>query len=118
MFTFPKTLANTLLQYPTSRQVRYSTQVLRFVGGKEQRYALAGVPLRRWELRPKLLTDEAMIELTTFYETVGGNASSFQFTDPWDGTSCPVCYFESDRLVYELLEQGRNMVSFSIVEGR
>ena len=48
MFTFPKTLANTLLQYPTSRQVRYSTQVLRFVGGEEQRYALAGVPLRRW----------------------------------------------------------------------
>ncbi len=64
-----------------------------------------------------LLTDEVLIELTTFHETVGGNANSFQFTDPWDGASYPVCYFESNRLVNDLLEQGRNTVSFSIVEG-
>ncbi len=118
MFIFPTTLLAPLFQYPTNRQSRFTTQVLAFVGGTEQRYPLANAALRRWEVQPTILKDAVMDELIAFFELVGGTARSFSFTDPWTGTFYPFCYFEADRLEHRLTGEGRNSVSFAILEGR
>ena len=118
MLTFPVALSAALFQYPTSRQVRYTTQVLRFVGGQEQRYELADAPVHRWDLKPGVLCDATMAELADFFELVGRSGISFGFTDPWDKTTYPACYFESDSLEHRLMGQGRHTVSFTILEGR
>lgn len=88
------------------------------MGGSEQRYPLASAALRRWEVRPTFLKDAAINELMAFFELVGGSARSFGFTDPWDGTSYPFCYFENDRLEHHVAGEGRNSVAFALLEGR
>ena len=118
MFIFPDAVAKVLFQYPTTRRLHFVTQVLQFVGGKEQRYEISGAPLREWNLEPTLVGDAVCIKLTTFFEMVGGTSQSFTFTDPWDGTTYPVCYFEADTFTAKMTEQGRNAVQFTIIEGR
>ena len=118
MFIFPDAVAKVLFQYPTTRRLHFVTQVLQFVGGKEQRYEISGAPLREWNLEPTLVGDAVCIKLTTFFEMVGGTSQPFTFTDPWDGTTYPVCYFEADIFTAKMTEQGRNAVQFTIIEGR
>ena len=118
MFIFPDAVAKVLFQYPTTRRLHFVTQVLQFVGGREQRYEISGAPLREWNLEPTLVGDAVCIKLTTFFEMVGGTSQPFTFTDPWDGTTYPVCYFEADTFTAKMTEQGRNAVQFTIIEGR
>ena len=118
MFTFPESLLKIAFQYPTTRQHHFVTQVLRFVGGAEQRYGIAGTPLRRWEAKSSVLGNDAYQVLADFFMSVNGTANPFSFVDPWDGTTYPTCFFESDQLIWEAVDEGRNAVSFSVVEGR
>ena len=118
MFTFPQEIASSVFQYPTSRETHFVTQVLAFVGGKEQRYALSGAPLRIWTAKPTLLDDTVWAKLAAFFELVGGTAQPFAFTDPWDRTTYPACYFATDSFASEMREQGQTAVSFAVVEAR
>jgi hypothetical protein len=118
MFTFPDAVSRVVFQYPTSRQTRFVNQVLGFVGGKEQRYGISGLPLRQWDIQPAFLGDAVWADLAAFFELVGGTANPFAFTDPWEGTTYPVCYFGSDTFTGEMREQGRTSVQFTIQQGR
>lgn len=118
MFTFPDAVSKLLFQYPTTRQFHFVTQVLQFVGGKEQRYGLSGAPLRAWNVEPTLVGDAVCEELEDFFQMVGGSSQPFTFTDPWDGTAYPTCYFEADTFTARMTEQDRNTVQFTIIEGR
>ena len=118
MFIFPSSLSNLVFQYPTVKQTACSTQVSKFVGGGEQRYQIAGSELRQWTAQPIILPDDAMAQLETFFLSVGGTANSFQFTDPWDGTVYPVCYFKNDLFTRMINDPGRNAVVFTVIEGR
>ena len=118
MFTFPDNLIPALFQYPSTRRTAFSTQVVTFVGGTEQRYALAGAPLRTWRAQPRLLTDNTVEQLAAFFELVKGPTNPFRFRDPWEDITYPVCYFQDAGLEISAREQGRNAVSFAIVEGK
>ena len=117
MFTFPESVSKLVFQYPTEKQVTFSAQVLRFLGGGEQRYAIANAA-RHWKAQPVLLPDKEMSELAEFFLSVGGSNNPFQFTDPWDGTVYPACYFKEDVFESTCKEPNRTSVLFTILEGR
>ncbi|MGC2819953.1 MAG: hypothetical protein WA198_09735 [Candidatus Sulfotelmatobacter sp.] len=51
MATFPTLKTGAMAQYGSSRARRFSTQVLRFVDGSEQRFPDFGTPLLQWVIR-------------------------------------------------------------------
>ena len=114
MVAFPVLKTGAILQYPATRIVAFATSVYRFLDGSEQRYRDFAAPVRRWVVRLNLLTEGEIAELDRFYASLHGGASSFEFTDPWDGTVYPNCYFENDNLALQAQEEGRARTSFTI----
>lgn len=117
MFIFPDSIARLAFQYPAKRQASYRTQVIQFLGGNEQRYPITAL-LRQWQATPLLLPDREMDVLTHFFALVSGTSNAFEFTDPWDGTTYPVCYFKDNLLKSISTDHNRSNVTFTILEGR
>ncbi len=66
-------------------QQKFSTQVVRFLDGSEQRFPGYGATLQRWVIRLDLLDEGELTNLQQFFESEGGRAGNFRFTDPFDG---------------------------------
>jgi hypothetical protein len=98
MAHFPLLKTSAVTQYPSSRSLEFSTGVLRFVDGSEQRYRQMRQPVRRWVLRLSEVSEGELYEMEDFFASRQGQAGSFAFTDPWDGTVYPDCSFEQDEL--------------------
>ena len=98
MTDFPHLRTDAVTQYPSSRKTTYSTSVTMFVDGTEQRFRELGHPVRTWIIRMHQLSAEEIAAIETFFEDCQGQFGSFQFTDPWDGTSYPDCSFNQDTL--------------------
>jgi len=96
--SFPALKTGVVAQYPSDRQRNFSTQVIRFLDGSEQRFAGFGTPLRRWVIRYDLLDESELGAMEAFFESQGGRAGTFSFTDPFDGTVYPSCSFDTDEL--------------------
>jgi phage-related protein len=116
--TFPTLKTGVVAQYPSNRDRRFSTQILRFVDGSEQRYPGYGAPLRRWVIQFDLLDESELVNLEQFFESEGGRAGSFSFTDPWDGTVYSNCSFDSDVLALEFRTVGDGATSVVVKENR
>jgi len=112
MSTFPALNTGAVLQYPAQRSTSFSTQVLRFVDGAEQRFAAYGAALRRWVIRLDQLTEDEMNRIASFYAVQAGAAGTFSFTDPWDGTVYSSCSFEDDEMAMEL--SGENQLKTTL----
>jgi phage-related protein len=99
-------------QYGSDRSGQFSTQVLRFIDGSEQRFPGYGTPLLQWTIRLDLLDESELENLEQFFEEQGGREGSFSFTDPWDGTVYPSCSFASDdlALLFEDVARGKTQV--------
>jgi phage-related protein len=118
MTDFPVLKTGAVLQYPAERSVRFSTQVVRFVDGAEQRYRGFGRPLRRWQIRLDLLDESEMTRLREFFREQRGAAGSFRFSDPWDGTDYADCSLENDEMIEELLGEMRGRTTLMVRENR
>ena len=94
MSTFPVLNSGAMLQFPASRTLSFSTTIVRFVDGREQRYPLYTKPVHRWAIQLDALGDDEMQRLISFVEAVGGPVGTFSFTDPWDGVVYPSCSIE------------------------
>src|SRR5579864_5521225 len=105
MSAFPILKTGAVLQYPAQREVRFSTTVLRFIDGSEQRFRNYQTPLHRWTIRLDLLDESELHQLREFFRTQGGAAGSFAFTDPWDGTNYVNCNIEDDTMIETLLDE-------------
>jgi len=116
MATFPKLKTGSIAQYPAGREVRFSTFVLRFVDGGEQRFPLRGGSLRRWQIRLDLLDEGEMAELEQFFLQCQGRFGTFSFTDPWDGTEYPNCSLEVDRIELQAVGETRGRTSVVVRE--
>ena len=117
MLIFPDSVSRLAFQYPARKQTSFVTQVIQFVGGSEQRYPITG-KLRQWQAQPLLLPDEELQILAEFFSLVNGTSNPFQFTDPWDGTLYPVCYFKDDLFESTSSDHNRSGLTFTILEGR
>jgi phage-related protein len=105
-------------QYPSDRAKRFSTQVLRFLDGSEQRFAGFGAPLKRWLIRLELLDEAELANLEEFFVEQAGQAGTFSFTDPWDGTVHASCSFESDVITAGYNGPGDGVASVVVKENR
>ena len=118
MADFPALKTGAVAQYPSDRARGFSTQVLRFLDGKEQRFRGYGAPLRRWLIRLEQLDEAELAGLEQFFVEQGGRAGIFAFTDPWDGTLYATCSFEGDTMIAEYHGQGDGGTSVVVKENR
>lgn len=99
MFDFPTFKTGCIIQYPTERSVHYSTGVVQFLDGSEQRFRRYQQPLKRWCVRLSQLDETEMTTLETFVDNIQKNASVFRFTDPWSGITHERCRLEQDEFL-------------------
>jgi phage-related protein len=115
MASFPKLRTGAVAQYPAERQTRFSTRVVEFVDGREQRFPEFGRRLRRWVIRLDYLNATELAEVATFFDQAGG-AASFRFVDPWDGSEHSNCVVENAEFAAESLSESRNRTEVIIRE--
>lgn len=111
MSTFPQLKTGAVIQYPASREIGSSTQVVTFLDGSEQRYRERATSLRRWVIRLDLLDEEEVRQIEEFFISEQGRFGNFTFTDPWDDMEFPNCSLESDEVAAEFREEGRGSVA-------
>lgn len=104
MTDFPLLKTGAVAQYPAERERQFSTEILQFLDGTEQRYRDFDGALLRWVIRLDLLDEQELAELESFYGQEQGEFGVFSFTDPWDGTEYPECSFENEEILAEFLE--------------
>lgn len=112
MAGFPRLKTGAVMQYPAQRRSTYSTRVLQFTDGSEQRFRRHPSPLRRWVVRLEMLDEEEMRSLGAFFEEQQGRMGDFAFTDPWDGAEYAHCSLEQDEWEGEWVseESGRGLL--------
>jgi phage-related protein len=118
MSDFPSLKTGAVIQYPAEKETRFSSQVIRFVDGSEQRFRDFGASLRRWVIRLDSLDETELGAMRTFFRTQRGAAGTFSFTDPWDGTAYDKCTLETDEMVEELFDEGRSRTTLVVRESR
>ncbi len=118
MASFPTLKTGAVAQYPSDRTRQFSTQVLRFLDGGEQRFAGFGAPLKRWLIRLELLDETELAGLEDFFVEQGGQAGTFTFTDPWDGTVYANCSFEGDTMTADYRGPSDGTASVVVKENR
>lgn len=116
MASFPTLKTGAVAQYPSDRTRRFSTQVLRFLDGGEQRFAGFAAPLKRWVIRLEMLDEAELAGMEDFFVDEGGKAGTFTFTDPWDGTIYANCSFDSDTMTAEYRDRGDGAASVVVKE--
>ncbi len=115
---FPTLKTGAVLQYPARRTSDFSTRVMRFLDGTEQRFRLWPKQLRTWIVRLELLTEEELSNLRDFYRDRSGQGQSFRFVDPWDGNEYPTCTFDTEDFEAVLRGEGRGDLALIIRESR
>jgi hypothetical protein len=118
MSTFPILSTGAVLQYPANKTYGFSTQVLRFVDGSEQRFCDYPQLLHRWIVSLDLLNETEMNALREFFRIQEGASGQFSFTDPWDGIQYLSCSLETDQMREKLLDEGRGSTTLVIRENR
>jgi phage-related protein len=118
MANFPGLKTGAVAQYGSDRSRQFSTEVLRFIDGSEQRFPGYGSSLMRWVIRLDLLDESELEGLEQFFENEGGRAGTFSFTDPWDGTVYANCSFESDDLALQFQGVARGKTQVVVKENR
>ena len=114
MGTFPILKTGAVVQYPATRTLEFSTQVLRFIDGTEQRFRDHRSPARRWTIRLELLDEEEVGKLEEFFQSAQGRIDRFRFVDPWDGTEYPDCSLENDEMETEFRDVARGRATIVV----
>jgi|JI10StandDraft_1071094.scaffolds.fasta_scaffold1737789_2 hypothetical protein len=108
MATFPKLKTGAATQYPATASLEGSTQVTRFVDGRQQRFLKRAELVRRWELELSLLDEAEIRMLESFFAGQKGAAGTFEFEDPHSGVVYANCRFEHDQVEFEASELFQN----------
>ena len=96
--TFPALRTSAIAQYPFQSRTTYSTEILRFVDGSEQRYSNYGQPVRRWVIQLDRVDEGELSAIRQFFRAQGGMAGRFAFADPVTGTAYANCSFDQQAL--------------------
>lgn len=118
MSDFPILKTGAVLQYPAAQTLAFSTHVMRFVDGSEQRCPLFGSPIRKWGIRLDLLDEQELRRMELFFDEQQGQTQDFSFTDPWSGTVYPSCHVEGGEIALEYLQEGQGRTELIIQENR
>ena len=113
MSAFPLLGTGAVTQYPTERVTAFSTAIVTFLDGSEQRFRERYGPARKWVVRLDLLSDEEMSRLEEFFLDRQGQAGSFEFVDPWTASVYADCSF--DQAAAERAARGFSRLSTVLV---
>jgi len=118
MNTFPILKTGAVTQYPAKSRASFSSQVLQFVDGSEQRFPGYTQSLQVWTVQFNLLEEDELSRLADFFSDLAGAAGSFVFIDPATGTVYPDCSFEEDVFSMDVLAGARGKTTITIRENR
>ncbi|MCW5981903.1 MAG: DUF2460 domain-containing protein [Bryobacteraceae bacterium] len=118
MATFPTLKTGAVAQYPARKTTSFSTCVMRFVDGNEQRFREYGRPLRSWIVELDQLDDSEMARIEEFFASQQGVLGVFTFVDPWDGIEYPECSLQDPELTLTFLREGKGQAMLRINENR
>ena len=118
MADFPKLKTGAVMQYPAARQRHFSTHILQFVDGEEQRYRNSNGPLRRWIIRLEMLDESELGSIEEFFSTQQGQYASFTFTDPNDGVEYADCSLADDELLMDFQSEMQGSTTLVVRENR
>lgn len=113
---FPKLKTGVVAQHPSTREVRMSSQALRFLDSSEQRYRDSATPRRRWVIELNLLTATEAAALRDFFVTMRGSAGRFDFKDPWSGQLIENCRFGQDEFVLSAQAESDSRAVITVME--
>ena len=99
MSAFPILVTGAPAQYPLKVRYEWPSRVLRFVDGREQRFASGRGPQKRWRIQLEYLTDGEANRLCRFFMNRRGKHEAFSFFDPSSNEEMSECYFGADALV-------------------
>jgi hypothetical protein len=115
---FPTLKTGAVIQYPATKNTQYSSFVVRFLDGSDQRFRQYTPALQRWSIKLDLLDEAELSALEHFFEDQDGRFGSFSFVDPWTQTTYANCSLEQDTLSYGLSGVTQGSVSVTVVENR
>lgn len=118
MADFPSLKTGAVMQCPAQKEVLFSTSIVRFLNGSEQRFRQYPTALHRWMVRLDLLDEDELHRLREFYRTQEGGAQEFGFTDPWDGSRYGHCSLEDEQMSDTLSGESHGKTSLVIRENR
>lgn len=118
MSTFPVLRTGAVAQYPTPRTLGYSTSVVRFVDGSEQRFQAWASPLKKWTVHLDLLDEAELHRVREFFRNEAGGAGSFVFIDPFDNSPYSSCSLEAGVLPEQVTGSGSGVTSLVVVQNR
>lgn len=106
MADFPLLSTGAVAQYPVSRASTFATEVIQFLDGSQQRCMTRGKLLRRWQLTLTQLSENELLAIEQFFESVQGNFGLFTFTDPITGNSASNCRLQDPSILTQYLAVG------------
>ncbi|HYM06117.1 MAG TPA: DUF2460 domain-containing protein [Terriglobales bacterium] len=116
--TFPTLKSGAVAQYPATKAIRYSTYVVRFLDGSDQRYRQFTPPLRRWTIKLDMLDEAELSALEQFFMAQQGRFETFAFVDPWTQATIASCSLDQDSLEFSLSGEALGATSLVVVENR
>ncbi len=116
MSTFPLLKTGAITQYPATAVQQFSTDLVVFMDGTEQRSRKLPGPAKKWVINLAMLDESEMRVLEEFYIAQSGNYASFSFADPWTSTVYPDCSFQEDTLLLGFEAQDRGKLRLTVVE--
>lgn len=114
MDTFPRLHTGAILQYPSLKRLDYSTRVLTFLDGSEQRFRQHSVLVQFWQVKLDKLTEDEVHDVQAFVGKQLAQNTPFSFTDPWDGTEHSDCTLADDTFEFAFDLDGRGSLSLVI----
>lgn len=116
--TFPTLKTGAITQYPATKNTQYSSFVIRFLDGSDQRYRQYTPALLQWSVKLELLDESETRALDQFFLNQQGQAGAFSFTDPWTQTVYTSCSFNQGTFASQLAGEAQVTVSLTIVQNR
>jgi hypothetical protein len=115
---FPTLKTGAVMQYPCKRMLQFSTDVVRFLDGTEQRYRDYAAVLHRWTIKLDLLDESELAAYDQFFVSNQGSFGTFSFTDPWDGTVYANCSLAADTFAFTVTGEMRGATTVTVCENR
>jgi hypothetical protein len=116
MASFPVLDTNAVTQYPAAISTGQAVQVIRFLDAADQRYLVQPRSYRQWQIRLDLLNESEIQALEAFFVSQSGDYSTFNFPDPFSGSSVPNCRLGAPGFISEYVGVDVSSTSFWVIE--
>lgn len=118
MSTYPTLKTGATAQYPATKTITYSSFVIRFLDGSDQRYRNYSSPLNKWLLPYAQLDDTEAAAMEQFFIQEQGQAGSFSFTDPWTQAQYGNCSLDQSSVGTQFKQEAQGATVMLVAENR